>query len=565
MKPAIRLRSILAIAFGILTGMGLGKESFAADLLINEALANEPGSVTSLEWIELLNWPDTGNGFISLGGYRLVDGRDTTLFDTNLSIPPGGFLILARKTLGNGSLESVWGDSSGIWGDSPVESFPVILAKISLRNANDTVTLMSPSGDTSRMLWSHDPGDGVSLERIRPNHDDRPANFGFCRDTTGSTPGRINSVFPVRYDLALDSLRLTPSEPRWGDTIRVFAHISNTGLGPIQNGSLELFDGTLPSQASGTLIPVASAPISEIGELEHDSVVIQWPDPPPGPHVLHARLTADGNPLNDTLSTATIVRFSQPLIIISEYLADPTVGGPDEWLEISNRADFAINLAGLRVGDSSGASPLPDSIGAIGPGEFWILTENEIAFRSHYPSFSGNLIPIPAWHELNNTGDRIRLIGAGDEIIDSVSYRGTYGDDHSTERLEMSATFAGSGDWAESVDPLGGTPGRENTQRSDRAGSFHVAVTPNPIYVTAGIPAQIEYRLNIGERLTLKIFDLDGRLIRTLADQTPSATGSAQWDGTDNSGARIRPGPYVLLARSDPEGATTKLVIVVGP
>ncbi len=565
MKPASRLRLVMAIALGVLAGIGSGRELLAADLLINEVLANEPGSVTSLEWIELLNWPDTGDGFISLEGYRLVDGRDTTLFDTSLSIPPGGFLILARKTSGNGSFESVWGDSSGIWGDSPVESFPLLLARISLRNANDTVTLTSPSGDISRMLWSHDPGDGVSLERIRPNYDDRLSNFGPCRDSAGSTPGRINSVFPVRHDLALDSLRLTPTEPRWGDTIRAIAHISNTGLGPILDGSLELFDGALPSQASETLIPVASAPIPGIEELECDSVAIKWPNPPPGPHVLYARLTADGNPLNDTYSTATIVRFSQPLIIITEYLADPTVGGPDEWIEISNRADFAINLAGVRVGDSSGASPLPDDIGAIGPGEYCILTENEIAFRSHYPSFSGNLIPIPGWHELNNTGDRIRLIGAGDEIIDSVSYRTTYGDNHSAERLQLSASFAGAGDWAESVDPLGATPGRENTQRSDRAGPFHVAVTPNPIYLTAGRSAQIEYRLKIGERLTLKIFDRDGRLVRTLADQTPSATGSAQWDGTDNNGARIRPGPYVLFARSDPEGAATKLVIVVGP
>ena len=53
-------------------------DSQAAQLILNEALYNEPGSATSGEWVELLCWPDTGGAGCSLAGYRFVDGNDTT-------------------------------------------------------------------------------------------------------------------------------------------------------------------------------------------------------------------------------------------------------------------------------------------------------------------------------------------------------------------------------------------------------------------------------------------------------------------------------------------------------
>ena len=806
-----------------------------ADLLLNESLANEPGAVTSLEWVELLNWPDTGDGSLNLKGYRVVDGRDTTMFDTNLTIPPGGFVIVSRKPTGTGSFESYWGNNSGVWGDTPGESFPVVAAKISLRNSNDTVTLVAPTGDTSRMIWSGDGGDGVSLERIRPHHGDAQDNFAYCIDTSGSTPGRVNSVFPVRGDLAVDSLRLHPVDPGWSDTLDITVYITNAGLGAVPSAGIEVYDDPVPSRTGDALLPVGSAMIPLLQELARDSIAIRWPNPPPGAHELIARLAPDGSSLNNTASSQVTVRFSQPLVIITEFLANPTVGGPDEWIEISNRAAFPINMTGTRIGDSSGASPLPDSAGLFAPGDFWVLVENETAFRAHYPFCTGRVISIADWHELNNTGDRIRLIGAagemidsvsfrrvfennrsvertelsptvapsdywkgsadsfggtpgqsnsvfpilndlsldsltvtpsqplweepiriafhisntgidsargitidlyedldlsspgqmleaitsrevpplekgavstvdadwddarpgihrlvgriridgdslnntaaavvtvrhskplliiseylanpdvdgpgewieisnqasfavnmtavrigdstdatplppgtgriesgafwvlaesemnfrgfytgfdgtvigiprwrelnndGDrirllgaagEIIDSVSFRATYEKNHSAERLELSPSLAGPDDWAESVDPSGGTPGRENSASRALAGPFHVAVSPNPIYLSAEQAVQIEYRLQIGARLTLKIFNRGGQLVRTIADELPAATGSVAWDGTDATGAQVRPGPYILLARSDPDGITRKLVIVVGP
>jgi hypothetical protein len=157
------------------------------------------------------------------------------------------------------------------------------------------------------------------------------------------------------------------------------------------------------------------------------------------------------------------------------------------------------------------------------------------------------------------------LIGAGGEIIDSLSYSDVYDDNRSAERLSLSPTLGGPDDWTGSIDPLGATPGRANSVNRESAGKFQVSVSPNPFYLSRADVALIEYRLEVGERLTLQIFNRSGQLVKTIADETPSGTGSMTWDGTDDDGMPLRPGPYVLLGRSDPRGDVVKKVIVVGP
>jgi hypothetical protein len=556
---------LFPLVWAVFAALSLMESAYSAGLLINESLANEPGSVTSLEWVELLNWPDTGTGMMSLNGYRFIDGNDTTQFDTTLTVPPGGFVILARKPVGAGSFESYWGNNSGVWGDAPGESFPVVAAKISLRNTNDTVTLISPSGDTSRMLWTRDGDDGVSFERVRPNHNDGQDNFAFCRDSSGSTPGQVNSVFPTYNDLSLDSMIVVPQDPTWGQPITVTMYVTNTGLAPSSDVTIDLLESIDLSNPGGGGVAVASGDVPALDEGASTSVAIIWADAPPGFHLLTGRIRADGDSLNNSSVTLVTVRHSRPLLIISEFLANPTTDGPGEWVEISSQADIPINLTATKLGDSSDVSAMLPFITLIPPGAYLVLCESETAFRNFYPGFDGWLAQVSPWRELNNSGDRIRLVGAAGEIIDSVSFRRVYDANHSVERLELSAAFAGEDDWAESIDPSGATPGRENSVKGALAGPFRVSVTPNPIYLSAGQPAQIDYRVQIGEQLTLKIFDRAGHLVRTIADNAPAATGSVTWDGTDDNGGQVRPGPYILLARSEPQGASSKLVIVVGP
>jgi hypothetical protein len=434
------------------------------ELIVNEALANEPGSATSAEWFELLNWPDTGNGIVSLLGYRYIDGKDTTRFDTALAIGPGGFVIIARKPVGTSSFESIWGNNSGVWGDAPDESYPVVsAAKMSLRNTADTVTLISPAGAMSRLIWQSDAGDGISVERRRPTRGDDPGNFGSCIDPGGSTPGRANSLLPARGDLALDSLWVFSPDPAWGEPFTVAVALANVGFGTVTDAVVDLYQDRDPASPGTELSLVQSWPVSAIAEEDTQRLAYEWGDAPPGRISLVARIRSDAIADNNERTISVAVRHTQPLVIISEYLAAPAVGGPDEWVEIVNLADFPINMSGVQIGDSLHAEPLPSAAGMMPPGLFWVLAESAVRFRAFYPEFAGVLYEIPGWRALNNTGDRIRLLGAAGEIIDSVSFRITYDSNRSTERVELKPAFAAAKDWASSVDLSGATPGRANS------------------------------------------------------------------------------------------------------
>lgn len=64
--------------------------------------------------------------------------------------------------------------------------------------------------------------------------------------------------------------------------------------------------------------------------------------------------------------------------------------------------------------------------------------------------------------------------------------------------------------------------------------------------------------------LTLKIYDVRGRLVRTLADKTPQVSGEITWDGKDNSGNIVRVGIYILyLKTSGSSNLSKKTTIAV--
>lgn len=381
-------------------------------------------------------------------------------------------------------------------------------------------------------------------------------------------------MFPVIGDLAFDSLIAVEQPWVFGDSGALYTTVTNVGFGDVSI-SYTLYDDRNLS-APGTVLEKITTvdglfPIGEgYSSSKYLRVYESFEDDRrhfmPGVHRYVGRITSDSNPSNNEAAAVVTVRYSSPLLIISEFLANPEVGGPDEWIEIVNLSEQPLSMRSLRIGDSSASSAIPllfDDY--VQPGQYWVLAENENAFLSYYPDFNGTLVPVPSWPSLNNTGDRVTLIGAGGEIIDSVSFRETHDENRSWERMEMDVDHAMIDEWTISVDPSGATPGEENSVDPDAAGTFTVTATPNPIYLSAGDDMQIDFQLEIGEQLTLKIFDRSGRLVRTLADDMPAATGSVTWNATNDDGRQVRPGPYILLGKSEPAGATCKDVIVVAP
>lgn len=165
-------------------------------------------------------------------------------------------------------------------------------------------------------------------------------------------------------------------------------------------------------------------------------------------------------------------------IVISEILADPSPprGLPEaEFLELYNRSQIAVDLAGWILADNTSAVALPSLI--LVPGKYVILTAGHSSedFRKY-----GETLAVKAFPSLNNTGDRLILNDDGNNVIDSVSYeRDWYRDDEkadggwSLERIDPDDACSGGANWVASEAAEGGTPGTQNSvhaSRPDRIG-----------------------------------------------------------------------------------------------
>ncbi len=74
----------------------------------------------------------------------------------------------------------------------------------------------------------------------------------------------------------------------------------------------------------------------------------------------------------------------------------------------------------------------------------------------------------------------------------------------------------------------------------------------------------VEYSVEAGGRVLAEVYDLSGRLVRTLLDsEVPAGTaGRLVWDGTDSRGAACASGVYFCRIQAPGLGATRKLVLL---
>jgi hypothetical protein len=155
-------------------------------------------------------------------------------------------------------------------------------------------------------------------------------------------------------------------------------------------------------------------------------------------------------------------------LLITEIMADPdpVVGLPNvEWVEILNRSNTYVTLAGCRFEDLSSGVVLPDTW--LAPGQHVLLVPASGAASMQVFS---RCVPLSTWPSLNNSGDWLRLLAPDGQNIHELEYSDAwYGNalkKHGGWSLEMidTANFCGASlNWTASVDPLGGTPGRLNS------------------------------------------------------------------------------------------------------
>lgn len=177
---------------------------------------------------------------------------------------------------------------------------------------------------------------------------------------------------------------------------------------------------------------------------------------------------------NTLIPVSLAFTFYQPQpgdVIINEIMADPSppVALPDaEYAEIFNRSSSPVDLTGWTFSDGTTTSTF--SSFTLEPDSFLILTSStNVALFQPY----GNVMSLASFPSLNNDADDLTLKDAAGNLIDEVTYDiSWYHDDvksdggWSVERMDPNTTCAGAANWHASMDAMGGTPGRKNSDLS---------------------------------------------------------------------------------------------------
>jgi len=93
-----------------------------------------------------------------------------------------------------------------------------------------------------------------------------------------------------------------------------------------------------------------------------------------------------------------------------------------------------------------------------------------------------------------------------------------------------------------------------------------IAIYPNPCVIRKIINISIRHSAEkIGfEYITVKVFDISGRLIRDLSDRLGAGSASSStvisWDACDDRGQKVPAGVYLVrLLDKDPNGAREEI------
>ncbi len=92
----------------------------------------------------------------------------------------------------------------------------------------------------------------------------------------------------------------------------------------------------------------------------------------------------------------------------------------------------------------------------------------------------------------------------------------------------------------------------------DAAARFTASASPNPFNPFV----KIEYTMPKPGHLSLKIFDVRGRLVRTLVDEFRETSGFVKWDGSNDQGGQVASGVYFYEAATNGQALTDKIVLL---
>lgn len=395
----------------------------------------------SHEYVELYNSTDEEYW---VEGWQITDGRDTATF-MPFSWPGRSYLLLSH-----GRAENLFGDSVA---HMALSGFP------SLNIAGETLYLLDPSGNILastgyNVSWHNSERaqeGGVSLEYLADRQPCPGANFwGSSSHQLGGTPGFANSASVAFADESPPSLVSAGLQSQNQLTLffsEAVHNVDDPAVVARMDSPYRLVSSEL--NADGTSLVISFAPPLDSG-FQVGVVFGGFED-------------CLGNTMPDTSLTLTIGRAPKyQELLITEVRPHPTdeVSLPlVEYIELYNPTRHHISLGEVVLTQDGGDLMLPSM--TLPPSEYVVLTSTRNA-----PELTGfgNVLGVPSWKSLGKGGEHLQLRSANGQALHQASYPADwYGDEPegvSFEMLNIGQPCRGLKNWAASIDPSGGSPGR---------------------------------------------------------------------------------------------------------
>lgn len=551
------------------------------DLLVNEIMYAPMGDEP--EWVELFNnSPDS----INLKGWKISDNNISTksfITQSDVQVAPNTYVVVAKDL--NFSLVHP-------------NVFSVIAYFSALNNTtSDAVILYDPSNVTMDSVL-YEPGwggqNGKSLERIACELSGTiSTNWGTCQDSLSSTPGIVNSIARLNYDIALTNVTQTRIESGGKIVPSIQFTVHNVGRNAVDSMQLKLF-----LQHNNTAVGDSAELIqcTSILRTLFPGDSIQWSERLSEVHsgesaiIVVVEYWRDERKKNNRALISIRNGFEPQSVILNEIMYEP-LNSQNEWFELYNRSNVPIDIAHWSFQDRATANGInsfviSDSSLVIPPGGFIVVAaDSSLCELFSYLKTRPANVHVSILHRsggfsFNNDGDAIVLKDLVGQTIDSVLYSprwhhpdllDTYG--RSLERINPLFATNDRKSWSTSTNMLGGTPGQANSimATSPVIGST-LSISPNPFSPDGDgyedfcvIQAHLSLKTS---NMNIRIYDIKGRLIRTLVNgEIGGLINNFVWDGRGDDNQRVRVGVYIVFleATEQSTGAveTAKTVAVV--
>jgi Lamin Tail Domain len=400
------------------------------------------------EWIELFNNSEYN---INISDWSIGDVLTNPVFKKiheEYIFPNKSYMVISKKN-------SIYNFHRNI------NSYVLELPFANLNNDEDGLVLKDCNNQIIDSLkYKNDWGGsgGRSLEKINLEFSStNQNNWNSSIDLEGSTPGRINSLTPKDYDLAIMSLSTIPKYPIEGDSIKILVKIHNYGNMEAENFSIDLInnalieDQILESQ-NNLFLPAGDS----IVITSNKSIIIR------DTIIISANITfeLDQDIGNNFVDETIIPGFNKNAVLINEIMFKPNSGEP-EWIEIVNKSDSIVNIRNWLIGDLSSRSIITQDEIELTPNEYLVISDyhSQLYFSSDIKVIQTEL------PNLNDTKDAIIIYDFRNAVIDSTYFNVTsnYNSANSLERVSLELPSTDYSNWTFSLDENKCTPGKVNS------------------------------------------------------------------------------------------------------